>query len=71
MLWDAAGCGRMFETEQTTEANILEIIREESSGALKDRLLPQPCPRHFNTIGKIAEKLLKPNRNFPFSPEHL
>lgn len=35
---DAAGCGRMFETKQGTEGNILEIIKEESSGALKDRL---------------------------------
>lgn len=61
----------MFETQQATEANILEIIKDECSGALKDRLLPQPCPRHFSIIGKTAEKLLKPNRNLLFSPEHL
>lgn len=61
----------MFETEQSTERNILEVIKEEFSRALKDRFLSQPCLRRFNTIGKIAEKLLKPNSNFPFFPEHL
>lgn len=46
VLLDAAGCGGMFETEQSTEGNILEMIKEESSGALTDRL-PQKLQYHW------------------------
>lgn len=58
----------MFEKEQSTEGNILEMIKEESIQWSSHR---QIAPETSIPLGKLLRNFSNQTATSPFPPEHL